>query len=31
VQQFSDKIINLFEFPHVLAASTSKAKLQMTN
>jgi len=25
------KILNLFEFPHVLAASTSKAKLQMTN
>ena len=24
------KILNLFEFPHVLAAQTSKAKLQMT-
>jgi len=25
------KILNLFEFPHILAAETSKAKLQTTN
>jgi len=32
VQQFSDKkILNLFEFPHVLAAKSSKPKLRMMN
>jgi len=32
VQQFPDKDLSLFEFPHVLAAWASKAKLRlMTN
>jgi len=31
VQQFQIKILNLFEFPHVLASQTSKSTLQMTN
>jgi len=30
VQQFQIKILNLFGFPHVLAAQTSKSTLQMT-
>jgi len=28
-QLYQIKILNLFEFPHVLAAKTSKVKLQM--